>query len=86
MPVPGTQSVIQLLPRLVAMPGRRVAIFAPTYGEYARVFPAAGFAVDEIYGCRITDAGAWAGDRGQSEQSDGTRLSGRTKSLPWRDG
>jgi cobalamin biosynthetic protein CobC len=49
LPVPGTQSVIQLLPRLVA-PARRVAIFAPTYGEYVRVFLAAGFAVDEISG------------------------------------
>lgn len=47
LPVPGTQSVIQLLPRLVQA-GRRIAIFAPTYGEYARVFLAAGFAVDEI--------------------------------------
>jgi cobalamin biosynthesis protein CobC len=47
LPVPGTQSVIQLLPRL-AIPGSHVAIFAPTYGEYARVFAAAGFAVDEI--------------------------------------
>jgi len=45
--VPGTQSVIQLLPRLVAQ-GRRIAIFAPTYGEYTRVFAAAGFSVDEI--------------------------------------
>jgi cobalamin biosynthetic protein CobC len=47
LPVPGTQSVIQLLPRLIEA-GRRVAIFAPTYGEYARVLLAAGFAVDEI--------------------------------------
>ncbi|WP_349434705.1 threonine-phosphate decarboxylase CobD [Pararhizobium sp. A13] len=47
LPVPGTQSVIQLLSRL-AVPGRRVAIFAPTYGEYARVFLAARSAVDEI--------------------------------------
>ncbi len=47
LPVPGTQSVIQLLPRLVA-PGRRIAIFGPTYGEYARVFAAARFRVDEI--------------------------------------
>ncbi len=45
--VPGTQSVIQLLPRLVA-PGRRIAIFGPTYGEYARAFVSAGFAIDEI--------------------------------------
>lgn len=47
LPVPGTQSVIQLLPRLVA-PGRRIAIFGPTYGEYARAFASAGFAIDEI--------------------------------------
>ena len=45
--VPGTQSVIQLLPRLVA-PGRRVAIFGPTYGEYARVFRVSGYEVDQI--------------------------------------
>ncbi|MDO9418679.1 threonine-phosphate decarboxylase CobD [Pararhizobium sp.] len=47
LPVPGTQSVIQLLPRLVPA-GRRVAIFSPTYGEYARAFTAAGLAVDAI--------------------------------------
>ncbi|MBW9062257.1 threonine-phosphate decarboxylase [Rhizobium herbae] len=49
LPVPGTQSAIQLLPRLVEA-GRRVAVFAPTYGEYARVLLAEGFAVDEITG------------------------------------
>ncbi|OJF91919.1 threonine-phosphate decarboxylase CobD [Pararhizobium antarcticum] len=47
LPVPGTQSVIQLLPRL-ATPGRRIAIFGPTYGEYARCFTASGFAIDVI--------------------------------------
>jgi cobalamin biosynthetic protein CobC len=47
LPVPGTQSVIQLLPRLVP-PGKRVAILGPTYGEYARAFEAAGFSVDAI--------------------------------------
>jgi cobalamin biosynthetic protein CobC len=47
LPVPGTQSVIQLLPRL-AVPGRRVAIFGPTYGEYARAFAVAGFGIDQI--------------------------------------
>jgi cobalamin biosynthetic protein CobC len=47
LPVPGTQSVIQLLPKLVEA-GRRVAIFAPTYGEYRRVFEMAGFAVDAV--------------------------------------
>ncbi len=49
LPVPGTQSVIQLLPRL-APTGRRVAILSPTYGEYARAFGAAGFAVDTVGG------------------------------------
>jgi cobalamin biosynthetic protein CobC len=47
LPVPGTQSVIQLLPRLVH-PGGRVAVLTPTYGEYARAFMAAGLAVDPI--------------------------------------
>ncbi|MEI2296881.1 threonine-phosphate decarboxylase CobD [Ensifer sp. MJa1] len=55
LPVPGTQSVIQLLPRLMqfnaaAEPrsGSRVALFGPTYGEYARVLAAAGFSVDPV--------------------------------------
>ncbi|TCL73892.1 threonine-phosphate decarboxylase CobD [Rhizobium sp. BK251] len=47
LPVPGTQSVIQLLPRLVE-PDRRVAILSPTYGEYSRAFQAAGFTVDHV--------------------------------------
>ncbi|NKK98787.1 threonine-phosphate decarboxylase [Rhizobium leguminosarum bv. viciae] len=54
LPVPGTQSVIQLLPRLVDPSGRiavtdnRVAVISPTYGEYARAFASAGFAVDAV--------------------------------------
>ena len=48
LPVPGLQSVIQLLPRL-AEPSRRVAIMGPTYGEYARVFAQEGFALDLIH-------------------------------------
>lgn len=47
LPVPGTQSAIQLLPRLVEA-GRRIAVFSPTYGEYRRVFEMAGFAVDAV--------------------------------------
>jgi cobalamin biosynthetic protein CobC len=47
LPVPGLQSVIQLLPRLMDT-SRRVAILGPTYGEYARVFTQEGFAVDLI--------------------------------------
>ncbi|MGD9476450.1 threonine-phosphate decarboxylase CobD [Shinella sp. G-2] len=47
LPVPGTQSVIQLLPRLVAA-GRRAAVLVPTYGEYARVLGNADIAVDRI--------------------------------------
>jgi cobalamin biosynthetic protein CobC len=46
LPVPGTQSVIQLLPRLVA--GGRVAILSPTYGEYARAFTLAGLQVRQV--------------------------------------
>ncbi|EJT05618.1 threonine-phosphate decarboxylase CobD [Rhizobium sp. CCGE 510] len=61
LPVPGTQSVIQLLPRLlwqerqiaptdnrVAVTDNRVAVVSPTYGEYARAFTSAGFAVDAV--------------------------------------
>ncbi|MFT4159696.1 threonine-phosphate decarboxylase CobD [Shinella sp.] len=47
LPVPGTQSVIQFLPRLL-VPGRRAAVLSPTYGEYARVLANAGVAVDRI--------------------------------------
>ncbi|WFU49395.1 threonine-phosphate decarboxylase CobD [Sinorhizobium terangae] len=47
LPVPGTQAAIQLLPRLVDA-GRRAAVFAPTYGEYARVLSAAGFTIDPV--------------------------------------
>lgn len=45
--VPGTQALIQVLPKL--MPGDRpVAILSPTYGEYAHCFRRAGFVVDAI--------------------------------------
>ncbi len=47
LPVPGTQAAIQLLPRIAGQ-GKRVAIFAPTYGEYARVLKAAGLVVDSV--------------------------------------
>ncbi|MFD1326431.1 threonine-phosphate decarboxylase CobD [Mycoplana ramosa] len=47
LPVPGTQAVIQLLPRIVP-PGRRAAVVSPTYGEYGRVLRNAGVAVDAI--------------------------------------
>ncbi|MGB6348380.1 MAG: threonine-phosphate decarboxylase CobD [Methyloceanibacter sp.] len=43
--VPGTQSLISLLPRL--FPQDQVAILSPTYGEYARAFTAAGTRVLE---------------------------------------
>ncbi|AGB71495.1 MULTISPECIES: threonine-phosphate decarboxylase CobD [Rhizobium] len=46
LPVPGTQSVIQLLPKLVT--GGSVAIFSPTYGEYARAFTLAGLQVRQV--------------------------------------
>ncbi|WP_313665317.1 threonine-phosphate decarboxylase CobD [Shinella sp.] len=56
LPVPGTQSVIQLLPRLVPA-GRRAAVLSPTYGEYARVLGNAGIAVDRVSGLdAVTEA------------------------------
>lgn len=45
--VPGTQALIQILPRL-APAGRPVAILSPTYGEYGLCFRRAGFVVEEI--------------------------------------
>ena len=45
LPVAGTQAAIQSLPALLPG-GGRVAILAPTYGEYHRVFRATGHAVD----------------------------------------
>jgi cobalamin biosynthesis protein CobC len=47
LPVPGTQSVIQLLPRLV-VPGSRVAVVSPTYAEYEKAFRSAGCEVDTV--------------------------------------
>ncbi|PPJ46515.1 threonine-phosphate decarboxylase [Rhizobium sp. KAs_5_22] len=47
LPVPGTQSVIQLLPRL-ADREKPAAVLSPTYGEYGRVLSANGFAVDAV--------------------------------------
>lgn len=43
---PGTQALIQLLPRL--MPARRVAVLGPTYGEHAAAWSAAGAAVATV--------------------------------------
>ncbi|MEK1874586.1 MAG: threonine-phosphate decarboxylase CobD [Rhizobium altiplani] len=56
LPVPGTQSVIQLLPRLFDVAGR-VAILAPTYGEYERAFRMAGHSVDLVSGLDDVKAG-----------------------------
>ncbi|CCM75972.1 threonine-phosphate decarboxylase CobD [Rhizobium mesoamericanum] len=47
LPVPGTQSVIQLLPRLFKAAGR-VAVLGPTYGEYEHAFRMAGRSVDLV--------------------------------------
>ena len=43
---PGTQALIQWLPRL--RPAGRVAVVAPTYGEHAPAWAAAGHLVEEI--------------------------------------
>lgn len=55
LPVPGTQAAIQLVPRLAGS-AKRAAIFAPTYGEYARVLQAAGMVVDFVE--RVDDLAA----------------------------
>ncbi|ATN34531.1 threonine-phosphate decarboxylase [Rhizobium sp. ACO-34A] len=54
LPVPGTQSAIQMLPRLVAS-DRPVAIISPTYGEYGRVFEAERRPVERIAGLENVD-------------------------------
>ncbi|GEO85019.1 MULTISPECIES: threonine-phosphate decarboxylase CobD [Alphaproteobacteria] len=56
--VPGTQSVIQLLPKL-ADRKRPVTILAPTYGEYGRVMEASGFRVDPV--ADLTDIDSQSG-------------------------
>jgi cobalamin biosynthetic protein CobC len=45
--IPGTQSLIQILPRLVQR-DRLVGIVSPTYGEYHHCFERAGFNVDHL--------------------------------------
>ncbi|MEI1249497.1 threonine-phosphate decarboxylase CobD [Rhizobium aouanii] len=69
LPVPGTQSVIQLLPRFVesgriavtddriAVTDNKVAVVSPTYGEYARAFTSAGFTVDVVSDIAAIGAG-----------------------------
>ena len=46
MAAPGTQALIQLLPRL--FPGRRVAVLGPTYNEHAASWRQGGAVVDEV--------------------------------------
>ncbi|CAA7621392.1 Threonine-phosphate decarboxylase [Candidatus Terasakiella magnetica] len=48
VPAPGTQALIQALPRL--LPSGSVAIVSPTYGEHARAWSAAGHDVTEVDG------------------------------------
>lgn len=57
LPVPGTQSVIQLLPRL-ADRERGAAILSPTYGEYGRVLTSSGLAVDAVATLEDVDPGS----------------------------
>ena len=57
LPVPGTQSVIQLLPRLADWE-RRAAILSPTYGEYGRVLSANGVEVDAVATLDDVDPGS----------------------------
>lgn len=46
VPAPGTQALIQLLPRVLG--SDRAAVVAPTYGEYAPAWQAAGARVQEV--------------------------------------
>jgi cobalamin biosynthetic protein CobC len=53
LPLPGSQAAIRELPRLFP-PGRAV-LPAPTYGEYAPAWRAAGHRVDEVAPARIDE-------------------------------
>lgn len=72
LPVPGTQSVIQLLPRLVS--GGGAAILSPTYGEYARAFRLAGLSVTDVAGVDGVAAGAELIVAVNPNNPDGRRL------------
>ncbi|WP_337996962.1 threonine-phosphate decarboxylase CobD [Oleispirillum naphthae] len=53
---PGTQALIQWLPRLIAAPG--VAVVSPTYGEHAAAWAACGLPVREVAGIEAGDDAA----------------------------
>lgn len=72
LPVPGTQSVIQLLPRLVS--GGTATILSPTYGEYARAFGLAGMPVREVAGVDDIAAGSGLIVAVNPNNPDGRRL------------
>ena len=50
---PGTQAIIQYLPRL--FPERRVAVVGPTYGEHAHCWRQAGHAVRDVRALEATE-------------------------------
>jgi len=76
VPAPGTQILIETLPRLLA-PGR-VAVLGPTYAEHAAAWARAGHAVDEV----STVAGL--GDARVAVIVDPNNPDGRTHSLAER--
>ena len=45
---PGTEILVSLLPRLLAMSGARVAVMSPTYSSHAASWRAAGYEVAEV--------------------------------------
>jgi cobalamin biosynthesis protein CobC len=51
---PGTQALIELLPRLLVAEGR-VVVLGPTYAEHARAWRKSGRAVEEVEGDRLLD-------------------------------
>lgn len=58
VPVPGTDLLIHLLPRL--QPAARVGVLSPGYGDYANAFAAAGHAVIPLSAAALAEPGTVA--------------------------
>lgn len=69
VPGPGSQAIIQWLPRL--LPTVRVAVISPTYGEHAACWRAAGHRVTEVGGLDEVPADAGVVILGNPNNPDG---------------
>lgn len=72
LPLPGTQSAIQWLPRL--LPPCRVAVLTPGYGEYAPAWRAAGHEVRDVAFAAVARTDADVVMMGRPNNPDGATL------------